>query len=135
MKKYNLPLTYPPKIPKVLSGECPQTIRPGSKFKIGDLVSFHGWSGKPYRSSWSFGSPPKYWELRVVKNCVLMEEGIDNLQFSGSVGFWYWDELDRLAELDGIEPPTGEELGKVLTSYHKIPEEGLPAQIIRWKYE
>ena len=38
----------------------------------------------------------------------------------------------ELAKRDGIVPPTGEELGRVLLSMHKIPDAGLPAQIIRW---
>jgi hypothetical protein len=33
---------------------------------------------------------------------------------------------------DGIDPPTGQELGRVLTSMHKVPYEGLLAQIITW---
>ena len=41
-------------------------------------------------------------------------------------------EADRIAEKDFINPPTGDELKRVLFSMHKIPPEGLKAQIIRW---
>ncbi len=130
MRKHALPLTYAPKIPAVLEGRCTQTIRAGRRFQIGDFLSSHGWSGKPYRSPWSFRTP--YWEVSAAHNCMIEEEGIDSLKFQGEIGYWYWDELDRLADLDYIDPPTGEELGRVLLAMHRIPDEGLPAQIIRW---
>jgi len=60
-RKYTLPLTYAPKIPAVLSGRCTQTIRLERKFRARDLIMFHGWEGKPYRSKWSFRTP--YWEV------------------------------------------------------------------------
>jgi len=55
--KHVLPLTYEPKIKNVRNGVCRQTIRPVSvkkPKKVGDLVMFHGWSGKPYASPWSW---------------------------------------------------------------------------------
>jgi len=36
------------------------------------------------------------------------------------------------AKADGIDPPTGEALEKVMKEYHRIPDEGLEAQILRW---
>jgi len=48
-RKWNLPLTYGPKIAGVLDGTIRQTIRVGRKFSPGDLVSFHGWSGRRIR--------------------------------------------------------------------------------------
>jgi len=45
-RKWNLPLTYEPKIPGVIDGTIQQTIRVGRKFRVGDLVSFHGWEGQ-----------------------------------------------------------------------------------------
>lgn len=132
MKKYNIPLTYEPKIPKVLSGECTQTIRIGRKFQVGDLISFHGWEGKPYRSKWSFRTP--YYEINQIFGATIFTDGIAR-SISDEIGcLWGWASLDDLAELDGIEPPTGEELGRVLNQYHKIPPEGTPAQIIRWRW-
>ena len=141
MKKYNLPQTYAPKIPKVLSGECTQTIRAGRKFQVGDLVSFHGWEGKPYRSKWSFRTP--YFEIHTTWNITICQEGI--LFPELLVGYDYspemfreWNCLDWLAVLDGIEPATGEELGKVLLSMNELePTENnllgeLDMQVIRW---
>ncbi len=31
-----------------------------------------------------------------------------------------------------IEPPTGEALRDVLTRMHKIPDDGIEAQVVRW---
>ncbi len=148
MRKHVLPLTYAPKIPKVLDGRCTQTIRAGRKFKVGDFVSFHGWEGRPYHSKWSFGKPPIYWPTSFVRDCDILEKGIiamfwvdkgnDGLKLSkgtyGRATLWLWKELDWLAALDGIVPATGEELGKVLLAMHKIPDGGLPAQVVRWTF-
>jgi hypothetical protein len=131
MTKYNIPLTYKPKIPMVLSGECTQTIRAGRKFQVGDLISFHGWEGRPYRSKWSFRTP--YFEARSVYPIKIFQTGI-MAEIDIDIQTWNLPLLDIISYEDGIDPPTGEELGRVLTSYHKIPEEGLPAQIIRWKW-
>ncbi len=140
-RKHVLPLTYAPKIPAVLHGECTQTIRPGRKFKTGDLVMFHGWEGRPYRSKWSFRTP--YWEIHMVWNILVCHNGI----FFPKVVAWAdyspemfreWIFLDWLAALDGIVPATGEELGRVLLEMHElVPTENnllgeLEMQVIRW---
>ena len=133
MKKHILPLTYAPKIQAVIDGTCTQTIRAGRKFRACDLVMFHGWSGVPYHSPWSFRTP--YWVVNWVWDIEIWPKGI---QWDSSLGgkdwaFWKNDALTQIiAEKDGIIPPTGEELGRVLLSMHKIPDAGLPAQIIRW---
>ena len=60
MRKWNLSLTYEPKIQPVIDGTCTQTIRTVGKAgrkSVGDLISFHGWQGRPYRSSWSWRMP------------------------------------------------------------------------------
>lgn len=67
MSKHILPLTYKPKIQDVRSGKCCQTIRPKSENKpkqVDDWVMFHGWEGKPYRSSWGWCTP--YWKIVEV---------------------------------------------------------------------
>ena len=51
-RKWNIPLTYEPKIEPVKRGDCTQTIRPGRKFAVGDLVRFYVWKGRPYWSKW-----------------------------------------------------------------------------------
>ncbi|MFA4971981.1 MAG: hypothetical protein WC683_05160 [bacterium] len=143
MKKHNLPLTYPPKIAAVLAEECTQTIRPGRRFAIGDLLSLHGWEGKPYRSKWSFRTP--YWPLVSVDDIWIERGGIrltadttycqvDQIRVEPILV--PWTLLDRLAAKDGIVPPTGEELGRVLLGMHEkaVKRAGgsFPAQIIRW---
>jgi len=128
-RKWNLPLTYGPKIAGVQDGTIRQTIRAGRKFHVGDLVSFHGWSGKPYRSPWSFRTD--YFVLTTARNILILPGGI---VFPGPLHeeYYAWRALDDLAARDGIEPPTGEALRDVLLGMHTIPDEGIDAQILRW---
>jgi len=126
IKRYNLPLTYTPKIPGVLAGTIRQTIRVGRRYGVGDDVSFHGWSGRPYRSKWSFRTP--YYEIIEVIPITLYPGGIE---MEGNIK--PWSQLDDLARRDGIEPPTGEALGKVLNDLRRIWDRGsIEAQILRW---
>jgi hypothetical protein len=136
-KKFNLPLTYAPKIAGVLDGTIRQTIRPGWKFMVGDLVSFHGWVGRPYHSKWSFRT--EYRPLVEVVSIEIEPRGFVWMSCDGRTetdrGAMYskWDELDRIAHLDGIDPPTGQALKTVLLGMHPIRDgENLQAQIIRW---
>jgi hypothetical protein len=124
-RKWNLPLTYGPKIAGVCDGSIRQTIRVGRKFHVGDLVSFHGWSGRPYRSTWSFRTP--YAALKAVIPITIRADGIEAPR-----EFRSWGLLDEIARLDGIEPPTGEALCRVLSGMYKIPADGIEAQILRW---
>jgi len=129
--KHNLPLTYDQKIRGVVDGTVRQTIRIGHKYAVGDLVSFYGWEGVPYRSKWSFRTP--YFELSEVIPIVLYPDGIE---IDGEIT--PWAQLDDLARLDGIDPPTGEALagvlGEVVKTMHGIPpgDGGIDAQILRW---
>jgi hypothetical protein len=143
MRKHVLPLTYAPKIPAVLEGRCTQTIRAGRRFKVGDLVMFHGWEGRPYHSKWSFRTP--YWKIHTVWDIIVWKEGIlfpemkDHSDYSPEM-FREWECLDWLAFLDGIEPATGGELGKVLLEMNElVPTENnllgeLEMQVIRWTF-
>jgi hypothetical protein len=135
MRKHVLPLTYPPKIPAVLKGECTQSIREGQRFSIGDLIMFHGWEGKPYRSKWSFRTP--YWPIWYNQGILVTEKGwFVSLNHKGNLCSpvipWENYRSDMLAAMDGIVPATGKELYRVLSSMHKIPVEGLRMQIVRW---
>jgi hypothetical protein len=125
---YWLPLTYPPKIPGVIAGTIRQTIRVTKKthYCVGDRVAFHGWAGTPYRSPWSFRT--ELLPLRVAQDIIIFPKGISLV--NGLVT--PWGELVILATLDGIDPPTGIELGRVLCEYNDVPESGAPGQIIRW---
>lgn len=95
MKKYVMALTYPPKIPDVISGECRQTVRlvhkgpeplPASLRlkRPGDELLMHTWTGKPYRSPWG-------WRGRFV-----LTEVLELFYFDG----WAWSPLGGL-EKDG----------------------------------
>jgi hypothetical protein len=132
MAKYNLPLTYKPKIDAVISGACTQTIRAGRRFEVGDLVSFHGWEGKSYRSKWSFRTP--YRELRQVLDITINKKhGIIHEKYCYS-----WDDdwdcatIKKIAKLDYINPPTGEALCDVLFGLNAKQGSHFEAQIIRW---
>ena len=125
--KYWIPLTYSPKIPGVLNGTIRQTIRTRRTYAVEDRIAFHGWAGKPYRSPWSFRT--EYFRLREVIPIFILPAGI---AFEDDRSWKRWENLAFIAEKDGIVPATGEELGRVLSSYHKIPVDGVPAQILRW---
>ena len=130
-RKYNLSITYEPKIEGVRNGTIRQTIRTGRRFQVGDLVSFHGWQGKPYRSPWSWRTP--YFELTEVYRIVAYPE---HVLAPGGGALPPWPALDTtelvdLARLDGIEPPTKEALFQVLGSMHDLSG-GVGMQIIRW---
>lgn len=128
-----LPLTYGPKIPGVLSGDIGQTIRVGwMKYQIGDRIAYHGWSGVPYRSKWSFRT--EYFTLHTAIPIWMCRTGFELPAFDCPAGFYPWEHpvMDTLARLDGIEPATGVELGNVLNRYHKLTDTAIPGQIIRW---
>ena len=133
MKKHNLSLTYAPKIAGVRAGTIRQTIRTGRKFSVGDLVSFHGWEGRPYRSRWSFRTP--YAPLLSVENITiypLLGIVVHQPQGGEEVCPWGGWAAASIALHDGIDPPTGAALRAVLLGLNPIPDDGAEAQIIRW---
>jgi hypothetical protein len=127
-KKWNLPLTYLPKISGVQNGTIRQTIRKGRKFKVGDLVRFHGWEGAPYRSGWIYLT--KYLPLTKVYDITVF--GSKYASPAGYPILWTSPFADNLAHRDGINPPTGIALGELLGKIHGIHPEGLEMQILRW---
>ncbi len=137
--KFNLPLTYAPKIEGVRNGTIRQTIRTGRRFAVGDHVSFHGWLGRPYFSKWSFRT--EYFRLTQVWDIFIEKGGIrwaspGGYILDGEDGEWdcaWWSDLSALASLDGIRPPTGDALRDVLVGLNGLkPGESVPAQVIRW---
>lgn len=128
-----LPLTYPPKIRGVCDGTIGQTLRPGLKYIVGDRVAFHGWEGRPYRSKWSFRTD--YFTLTEVIPVCLFSDSMAFLNLNPERLFgWSCPEIDEIARLDGIDPPTGEALAELLNSMYKLSwEKGIPFQIIRWR--
>ena len=138
-RKWNTSITYLPKVEPVRSGKCRQTIRKigraGPK-KEGDLISFHGWQGVPYRSPWSWRTP--YAPIIVAEPIIIHSDVVEwpkTYDVRTGTAKWPWksEVLNNVAALDGIVPPTGEALRDVLVSKNgKIPAEGIEAQIIRW---
>ena len=142
VRKWNLPLTYKPKIEPVLLGKCRQTIRACGVSKqkghegelvrkaVGDLVRFYVWSGRPY---WSTRiNLTEYEPLTEVIDIRILQDGIV-INHKGPVGLLFpWSVESGLAAQDYIDPPTGEALRDVLLSKNKIPVEGVSAQILRW---
>lgn len=131
MAKIFLPLTYAPKIQGVIDGSIRQTIRGGWKRCAGDMIAFHGWEGKPYRSKWSFRT--EYHELIDVIDIYILRDSVlfmaETGNPAGDINIVYWEEMNTIAALDGIDPPTGEALQQVLDSMGLC---GGPAQILRW---
>lgn len=131
-RKWNLPLTYEPKIQPVIEGDCTQSIRMGRKFKVGDLIRFYRWAGKPYRSKRE--TITEYMEIIEALPITIFPSIIQFPSSLGGFDFGYWHDFDNLAEADGIVPPTGEALRDVLIEKNgKIPKGGIEAQIIRWR--
>lgn len=131
-RKWNLPLTYGPKIPPVIDGECTQTIRTGNKKRVGDLIRFYVWEGRPY---WSKRKTiTRYAEIWMAEDILIIPTGFlfyHNGKFQKEIGWNSWEMRD-IARRDYILPPTGEALRDVLMSKNKIPEGGVEAQILRW---
>lgn len=128
MSSHVMSMTYLPKIPAVLSGECTQTIRTkGKKQKCaGDIITLHGWSGKAYRSKWS-------WRKRVVVYEVIdIQISSVGMRIDGNLHAWTSWYPGRLAEYDFIDPPTGEGLRDVLFGLNGAPDGPEEYQIIRW---
>jgi hypothetical protein len=138
-RKWNLPLTYQPKIHPVEMGNCRQTIRilkPGKpKKQINDLIRFYTWKGTPYRSERE--TITEYTTITYAELIIINPTGIkfpNKWDWTNHCVFYTWDSSGAylLASWDGIVPPAGEALRDVLFSKNKIPKEGIEAQIIRW---
>ena len=132
MPRHVMAVTYEPKVKGVLDGTCMQTIRKRRKkpFAIGDLILLHGWEGRPYWSRWSWR---KVVIVSEVVDIQVYQTYIVKVKRSKANSYCYsQNEIDNLAKEDGIEPPTGEELIKVLSGGKKIPNKGIKMQIIRW---
>jgi len=123
-------IAYKPKDVGVMTGYIRQTIRaPRVKpRRVGDDVLLHGWEGAPYHSKWSWRRDEVITELHPIK---IMRDGFRYLGFKRNMSLWTCPNADRLAHMDGIVPPTGLELKKVLLHYagKKTP---IRMDIIRW---
>lgn len=126
MRKHIMAITYPPKIEPVMRGLCTMTTRPGWHREVGDEILIHTWDGKPYRSKW--GNRIR-WEIIGLMNIKINAEGIDlysdfieptdnhndNLWIEES---YRWEQLDSIARMEFIEPPTGLAFRDVLKSMY-----------------
>lgn len=116
MRKYNMAVTYPPKVDAVMRGLCTITTREGWHRQVGDEILIHEWEGKPYRSKW--GRRIK-WEIIALLNIEVFEDKITAYPMSDDnveVQIIYrWEQLDSLARMEFIEPPTGIEYRNVLS--------------------
>ena len=135
MRKHIMAITYLPKIDPIRSGKCTQTIRKGDKVHADDQILFHGWSGLPYRSKWTWRK--RITVLQVINVHIDYKSGLKVLCPNNIYFNWFrWDspEADKLAALDFIDPPTGIELRNVLFKLNRIKNNDgkYQYQIIRW---
>ena len=131
--KHVLALTYEPKIPDVKSGRCNQTIRPcGQRLRRkDDLIMFHGWSDKPYRSKWNWRTP--YWKILEVLPIAIGSNFVE-------VHPWLWDklhdmdkeEMNDLAIRDGFK--NYDEMYKQFELMYGSRLEDMIFEVIRWNY-
>ena len=137
IRKHILPLTYKPKIQDVLDGKITQTIRPISYTKpknVGDLVMFHGWSGKPYGSKWSFRT--SYWEI-ITSFDIHFEKHDGNIIIRKADRYFNFHtlskkEMDLIAVLDGFK-----NIDDMFAEFYRMYGNevyDIMFSVIRWKY-
>jgi len=131
MKKHILPLTYEPKIQAVIEGTCTQTIRPmnwSNQKKPGDLIMFHGWEGKPYRSKWSFRTP--YWKLIEVIDVLIFPDRIVWHDENCNVGEFKGATIQDIARMDGFRDYSS--MYQELKRMYGVNLDDMYFQILRW---
>lgn len=129
--KHVLALTYKPKIADVRDGICTQTIRPcGQRPKRkNDLIMFHGWSGRPYRSKWNWRTP--YWKItdvipiQIRSDCVMINPWVVDIERKMKQ-----EEIEDLAERDGFN--TYHEMHQEFKRMYKKRLDDMVFEIIRW---
>jgi hypothetical protein len=145
MRTFTYGLTYKEKISTLESGECRQTIRlhnpnANQQKRPGDRFVLHTWAGMPYRTKWDWRAE---YAITDVPQIIVTKEGVWQLPGSPVVPSTGEDclhmrlltkaELDLLAKLDGIVPPTGEELIAVLVNVNTKDVMGLILDVIRFE--
>jgi hypothetical protein len=128
-------VTYRPKIEKVRDGTIRHTIRVNQRRPkaVGDLLRIYTWSGRPYHSKQEvlcWGRVTDIYHIIISRRGIRFLDGGQTFnEFEG------WNLLTDLAVADGIDPPTGTELGRVLLAKNPgIGREGVPGQVIRWEW-
>lgn len=143
MTTHIMAMTYAPKVEGVKNGTIRQTIRrfnPKNPFKLGDKLLIHGWSGKPYRSPWSWRLEAKVKELdKLLCDCDMwaLVDHYDLTHSGYCTAAHPWDSthpiIDKIAKADGITPPTGMSLKLVLEGFHNMfGPDCTEFQVIRW---
>ncbi len=133
MTTHILSMTYGPKIAGVRNGTIRQTIRvlnPEKPYRAGDKIHIHGWSGRPYRSSWS-------WRLTVFAQPSARFDAyadrVEDVYNAHRRHDWDSKTMDHTAQQDGIDPPTGLALKAVLEGFHgKFTDKPVRFHVIRW---
>ena len=132
MRTHILSMTLGDKIDAVFDGECGQTIRlirNDAPWYVGDKIIAHTWAGKPYRSPWARRLDTHVKELRYL----YLEKGVGWFESAGPytrqpIGDMLTEQdLDELARLDFIRPPTASALIHTLMglnglNYHQMYE-------------
>ena len=133
MRTHIMSMTYAPKVKGIRNGTIRQTIRvlnPKRPIQQSDRLIIHSWSGKPYRSSWGWRVEG---EVSEVAKFNALSDGVSDVHANFKFHKWDSPVMDRIAELDGIKPPTGIALKDVLEKFHgKFTDEAVRFQIIRW---
>jgi hypothetical protein len=135
-----LGFAYKPKDVGVSEGYIRQTIRTLSvkPRKVEDDLLLHGWKGPPYHSNWSWRRRESISELIPIRVTnrgfyYLSDDGNQDRMLGVLIGVSLWEcpNADRVAFRDGIVPPTGLELKKVLKHYAGW-KRSARMDIIRW---
>ena len=137
MAFHSVPLSYQPKLDAVFDGRCRQTIRMGRRYRPGDEVLFFEWTGRPYRSKWGRRRRVTLTSALPITlrddSYVLHVTDRARSALPALPVSWSWPEADGLASRDWIDPPTGEELRRVLESFHgPFPRGGMVGQVLGW---
>ena len=133
--KHILPLTYEPKIPDVRCGKCTQTIRPKSETKPKhqfDLVMFHGWEDRPYRSCWNWRTP--YWLIKDVRtNLKITSTQIVSFPDTSLEDILTQEQSDEIARLDGFKDYS--EMFQQFKKMYGNKLNDLLFTLIRWEFK
>ena len=136
MARHVKALTYADKIDAVRSGTCRQTIRAVGKRPVcvGDTITFHGWTDRPYKSPWSWRLVVEVTEVTKIYIDEVRGIGLLYLAKSNLIDWNSWDSplANQLAEKDYINPPIGDALKDVLFDLNKSRKWPEQYQIIQW---
>lgn len=128
MRTHIMGLTYGPKIDAVFNDECHRTTRlvqSDVPWNVGDKLIMHTWTGRPYRSPWGRRLDTEVVDLRYI----YCKDGVGWFQSSqpsrnGGAQLTEGD-MDGLALLDGIAPPTGSAYISTLMALNALTREQL----------